>query len=217
MTSSLYFDRTTLDQMEPRYRAQFVNSLAGFKSANLVGTADAQGNTNLAIVNSVIHLGANPPLMGMVSRPRSVERHSVENILATGYYTLNQVHAGMIRPAHQTSARYTRAQSEFDATGLTAVFNEGHPAPYVQESRLKVGLKLLECKHLDFNNTDFIVGEIIAVHLEPNVIQADGYVDIEALDSVTISGLDSYHRTERLERLAYAKPDQPPRALDDTP
>ncbi|UZJ44067.1 flavin reductase [Marinimicrobium sp. C6131] len=215
MTSSLYFDRSTIDQMEQRYRAQFINSLAGFKSANLVGTVDRDGHTNLAIVNSVIHLGANPPLMGMVTRPRTVERHSVENILATGYYTLNQVHGGMIRPAHQTSARYARGQSEFDATGLTPGFREGHPAPYVEESRLKIGLKLLECKHLAFNNTDFIVGEIVAVHVEPNVIQPDGYVDIEALDAVTISGLDSYHRTERLERLAYAKPDQPPRALDD--
>lgn len=34
----------------------------------------------------------------------------------------------------------------------------------------------------------------------------DGYVDIESLDLVTISGLDSYHSTQRLHRLSYAKP-----------
>jgi hypothetical protein len=39
-------------------------------------------------------------------------------------------------------------------------------------------------------------------------ITADGYLDIETIGTATISGLDSYHRTERLARYAYAKPDQ---------
>ncbi len=32
-------------------------------------------------------------------------------------------------------------------------------------------------------------------------------IDIEALKTVSISGLDSYHLTTRLSRLSYAKPD----------
>jgi len=36
-------------------------------------------------------------------------------------------------------------------------------------------------------------------------LQEDGFVDIEAIDTVAVSGLDSYHVTERLARLAYAK------------
>ena len=56
-----------------------------------------------------------PALAGMILRPHSVDRHSLEYLLETGVYTLNQVHEGIHAAAHQTSARYPRAVSEFDA------------------------------------------------------------------------------------------------------
>ena len=54
------------DQMEKFYRAKFINSLSGVKSANLVGTVDKNGQENLSIVSSAVHIGANPPLMAIV-------------------------------------------------------------------------------------------------------------------------------------------------------
>ena len=47
--------------MEDRKRIALINSLSGFKSLNLIGTINNQGQTNLAIFNSVVHIGANPP------------------------------------------------------------------------------------------------------------------------------------------------------------
>lgn len=204
-----------LRAMKERYRAHFINSLSGFKSANLLGTTDLQGNLNLAIVSSVIHLGANPPLMGMVTRPRTVERHSVENLIATGYYTLNHVHPDILEAAHQSSARYPRGTSEFEATGLTPYFGQELSAPYVAESRLSIGLKFCESKLIEQNNTEFIIGEIVEVRLSKHALREDGFVDLEALSSVTISGLDSYHLTQSLGRYRYAKPNEPLRRLTD--
>lgn len=211
--SRLNFSAKDLDAMESRYRAHFINSLAGFKSANLVGSVNAKGQNNLAVVSSVIHLGASPPLMGMVTRPRSVERHTVENLIETGFYTLNQVNRDIVEAAHQTSARYPRGESEFDATGLTPVYGSVHPAPYVAESRLSIGLQLRERRPIELNNTEFIIGEIVEVWLDSEALQTDGFVDLEALGSVAISGLDSYHRTRRIGRLSYAKPDRAPRFI----
>ena len=37
----------------------------------------------------------------------------------------------------------------------------------------------------------------------------DGFVDIEKAGSMTVSGLDSYHKTNRIARLSYAKTDSP--------
>lgn len=207
-------NRCDIDAMDERFRVQFINSLSGFKSLNLVGSVDAQGQENLAVVSSVVHLGANPPLMAMVTRPRSVERHTVENLMATGYYTLNHVRPGFVEAAHQTSARYPRGESEFEQVGLTPWYSASFPAPYVAESALRVGLRWRESKLIELNNTELIIGEIQEVHLDPSAWREDGSVDIEALGSVTVSGLDSYHTTVRLRRLAYAKPDLPPRPLD---
>ncbi len=78
-------------QMDKRDRTQLVKSMPGIKALNLVGTRDANGQENLAVFNSIFHVGANPPYLGMVVRPDSVDRHTWQNIQATGSYTLNAV------------------------------------------------------------------------------------------------------------------------------
>ena len=52
-----------------RRRAALVNSLSGFKSANLLGTRSAGGQENLAMISSVFHLGADPTLAGTAAWP----------------------------------------------------------------------------------------------------------------------------------------------------
>ncbi|MBU1189056.1 MAG: flavin reductase family protein [Gammaproteobacteria bacterium] len=195
-----------LQQMPSRYRAMLVNSLSGFKSANLLATVSLSGCTNLAMISSVFHLGADPALLGMIMRPHTVPRDSLENLLATGDYTLNHVHPGMLSAAHQTAARYAADVSEFDAVGLTAEFGSMLAAPYVRESRLNIGLRLVEQHTLQVNGTVLVIGEVVEVLLPPSVIADDGHVQIERLQSVCVSGLDHYHLTESLGRLPYAKP-----------
>ncbi|MDX5428495.1 MAG: flavin oxidoreductase, partial [Bacteroidota bacterium] len=66
-----------LEVMEKRYRAALINSITGFKPLNLCGTMDEKGNTNVAIFSSVIHLGSDPALIGMINRPNTVPRHTL--------------------------------------------------------------------------------------------------------------------------------------------
>ena len=61
--------------MEKQERVHFANSLGGFKSVGLIGTKNTNNQTNLAIVDSILHIGSNPPLFGIVFRPGAVERH----------------------------------------------------------------------------------------------------------------------------------------------
>jgi hypothetical protein len=86
-----YFSLVDLMALEQRYRAAFVNSLSGFKSVCLIGTKNPSQQTNLAIFNSLVHIGANPPYIGFISRPDSVDRHTLSNIKETGLYTINHI------------------------------------------------------------------------------------------------------------------------------
>lgn len=191
---------------EKLYRAAFVNSLSGFKSANLIGTISVEGKTNLAIFNSVIHVGANPPALGFLMRPVSIERHTYNNIKETGHFTINHIYKEIFKQAHQTSASYEKDISEFDACGLTPEYTETIKAPYVKESKIKIGLKFLEEQEIKSNRTIFIVGEIVEIILPDDVTAKDGFIDIEKAGTIAISGLDSYHETKRIARLSYAKP-----------
>lgn len=193
--------------MPIRQRAHFINSLSGFKSANLIASQDAQGNSNVAIFSSVVHLGASPDLVGFIMRPDNNDRHTLNNINHTKHYTINQISTDFYRQAHQTSARYSQDQSEFQQVGLTEEYIEGIQAPFVKQSQLKYAVKLTEVVPIVANNTLFVIGEISHVICDDSAIQEDGYIDIEQLKSVSVSGLDSYHASRRLERLSYAKPD----------
>ena len=195
---------------EKLYRTNIFNSLSGFKSANLIGTISKEGKTNLAIFGSVIHVGANPPLMGFLMRPVSVERHTYTNIKETNHFTINHINGEIFKQAHQTSARYEKNISEFDACSLTPEYSEISKAPYVKESKIKIGLKFSEEHEIKSNGTIFIVGEIIEVIVPDEVIANEGYVDIEKAGTIAISGLDSYHDTKRIVRLSYAKPGSEP-------
>ncbi|MFT6101650.1 MAG: flavin reductase (DIM6/NTAB) family NADH-FMN oxidoreductase RutF [Granulosicoccus sp.] len=204
----VHFSQSNIDGMEQRYRANFINSLSGFKSANLVGTVNQQRQTNLSIISSAFHIGAEPALMGFINRPHSVDRHTLENLIETGYYTLNHVHTGIIDQAHQTSARYTRDESEFTATGLTPLWHDEFTAPFVSESFVRIGLQYKE-HHTLMNNTVMVLGEIVMVDLPQGSVKEDGLVDMAMTNTVAISGLDSYHSPKKVKRLGYAKPHQP--------
>lgn len=192
-----------------RNRARFINSLSGFKSANLIGTVDGEGKTNLCIVSSAFHLGANPALMGFIIRPDVSPRHTLDNIRDTKYFTMNHVSESIIMQAHQTSARYDKEISEFDQTGLTAEFIDTFHAPFVKESLIKFGLELVREEKLAENGTHFIIARIKDVYLPGNCLGQDGFVDIEKAQSVCVSSLDSYHSSHKVGRLSYAKTDKP--------
>ena len=205
----MQFTENDFLSMEQRYRASFFNSLGGFKSLVLIGTTNTQKQTNLAVFNSLMHLGANPPLCSILVRPASVERHTYENILETKCFTVNHVKESFYKQAHQTSARYLRSQSEFNEVGLTEEYTSLTIAPYVKESPIKFASELVQVVEIELNKTLLVIGKIKEVVMQGNYVLEDGFVDIEKAGSMTVSGLDSYHKTNRIARLSYAKTDSP--------
>ena len=199
--------RADIDALDRRERTNFVNGLTGFKGVTLLGTRSAGGRDNLAIMTSAFHVGAAPPLIGVLLRPPTVERHSLENLVETGVWTLNQVDRATYERAHRTSARWPREVSEFDACGLTPERTDTVPAPYVAESPLAIALSLVE-RHALVNATVLVVGEVREVRLADDVRADDGQLDLAAFGTVVAAGLDEYHETRRLARLPYAKPER---------
>lgn len=194
---------------EQRYRGAFINSLSGFKSLALIGTRNKEGKSNVAIFNSLFHIGANPPLFGFIVRPDSVERHTLSNILETGEFTVNHVREHFYKQAHQTSARYPNDISEFETTELIEESKAGFFAPFVKESYIKIGASFMQKIDIQSNGTIMIIAKIKFISLPTNCIGDDGFVDIEKAETITCSGLDSYHRTQKIARLSYAKPNLP--------
>jgi len=199
------FRTADFNAMEKRYRVHFINSLSGYKSANLIGTIDRQGVSNLSIVSSVIHLGADPALIAFINRPHSVERNTLDNIFTSEVYTVNHVSGAFFEDAHHTSARYPAEVSEFDQTELEEFYTD-LKAPYVAQSRIKLGVEFREKIDIELNGTVMVIGEIVEVLVDSELVHDDGKIDIVQANSVAVTGLDEYHTASSLGRLAYAKP-----------
>lgn len=207
------FSSQDLDAMPKAYRRTLVNSLSGYKSLCLCGTADAAGHTNLSVISSVIHVGASPPLMGLLLRPDVVPRHTLSNMEATGAFTLNHVTEAIYRQAHQASARYPQEVSEFEAVGLSPRYGALR-VPYVAEASVQIGLVVQERHRIIANQTLLIVGRVMELYLPEAALWPDGFLDPERAGSLAGAALDGYYRGERVARLSYAKPDQPLREID---
>lgn len=191
--------------MEKVFRLQLINSLSGFKSAALLGTVSKSGLENLAIFNSIVHIGSNPPLIGCILRPLTVPRHTFKNIQETGWFTVNHVQKDWYREAHKASGNYREDISEFEVSGLTPEYSETCSAPYVEESKIKMGLTLEEYHKIEANGTLLLVGAIQEIHFPKEIQEEDGYLDLEKAGLVASSGIDAYHRTEMLGREAYVR------------
>ncbi|SDM64699.1 NADH-FMN oxidoreductase RutF, flavin reductase (DIM6/NTAB) family [Daejeonella rubra] len=199
------FSQDHISAMEKRYRTTFINSLPGYKCLHMLGTVNRSGISNLGLFNSVFHLGANPPLLGMIFRPDGDEHDSLENIKQTGQYTLNNVLPEWFDQAHQTSARFPSGQSEFEPCGFKEFYYNDFKAPFVAQSSIMIGLEMREIIDIPINNTKMLIGEIVHVLMGDGIVGNDGYVDHIKAGTVTVAGLDSYFKTEHLGRLAYAK------------
>jgi flavin reductase (DIM6/NTAB) family NADH-FMN oxidoreductase RutF len=199
----------TLDDilgMSQAYRRNLMNTISGYKSANLIGTLSHAGVANVAVFNSVVHVGATPPCLGFMLRPLTVPRQTYHNIKAKGYFTINQIALPFFEQAHQTSAKYDEQTSEFDACGLRPQYTAACPAPYVQESPIKLGLQYEEEHHITANGAIFVIGRVVEVLIDEQLLGAEGHVLLENAPSIAVAGLDSYYRAELLARLPYARP-----------
>lgn len=193
---------------EKNYRTQFVNSLAGYKQPVLISSINTQKQVNLAVFNSLIHIGAHPPMFGILFRPSSVERHTLMNIKEIDYFGLNYMNESYIKPMHQTSARYPMEINEFEACGFNEEWINGIPVPFVREAKIKVLMKKEEEILIQSNQTHLIIASIEQVILDESIIKTDGFIPFDTLNIVASQGLDTYCEVKKIDRFSYAKVDR---------
>lgn len=202
----LHLTTTDLQNYERYYRANLINCLSGYKQASLIGTVNTEGLTNLALFSNIVHLGANPALIGYIQRPITATSHTYKNIIATNYYTINHVPVANLQQAHQTSATYNEGISEFDACGFVPQYIADFAAPFVTESPIKIGLKFVQEIPISLNNTSLIIGEVQHIILEqPTVVLPDGNLNLSQANTAIIHGLENYSTATSIAHYGYAK------------
>jgi len=201
----MYFSRKDIEKLDRIKRLNIINSIAGIRPANLIGTTDNK-TTNLAIFSSVMHLGSSPALLGFILRPEGeVLRNTYENIKLNGVFTINHVPTNKVSDSHQTSAKFNENESEFKLCGFNEEWIEGFNAPYVKESPLKIGLKHIQTIPIEINGTSLVIGQVEHLMVEDNMVSTEGYINLEMINSAGVSGLNNYYQLKKIATFPYAR------------
>ncbi len=204
----MYLSASNIKKMSRVKRLNIINSVSGVKPGNLIGTKDQNSQTNLAIISSVVHLGSNPPYLGFILRPdQNVRRHTYENILENGLFTINHITSNLIEQAHYTSAKFEKNISEFKKCGFTEEYIEDFSTPFVKESKLKMGLIHEESVTIKSSGTLMVIGRILHLIVPDTALSEEGHIDLNIADSVGISGLNSYYALDKIGQFPFARVD----------
>lgn len=202
----MHLTKNQIKQTSRIKRLNLINSITGVKPANLIGTVSENGHSNLAIFSSIVHLGSNPALLGFIMRPQhEVRRDTYENIMQTKYYTINHISSKYVENAHYTSAKFNKEDSEFEICKFNEEYLFDFRAPFVKESRVKIGLKLEEMLPIQLNKCVMVIGSIQHLWVDDKAVENDGQINLELLDNVGIGGLNSYYKLKRIAQFPYAR------------
>ena len=201
-----HFTEKEIQDFDKIYRLNLINSITGYKSANLIATQSVTGASNLAVFSSITHLGSDPALLGFILRPTTVPRHTYSNLKETGWFTVNHISADVIKDAHHTSAKYPSEVSEFDQTQLEVEYKNGQGCPFVKNAPVQILCSYLNEYPIAENGTILIVGKMNAIYVEPQMVLEDGWIQLDKGKVVSINGLDGYALPQLLDRFEYARP-----------
>lgn len=201
----MIYTKEDIEKLDRITKLKIINAVTGIKPANLIGSINNSGQTNLAIFSSVVHLGSSPALLGFIARPSTAEvGHTFRNILENGCYTINHIHPEFIENAHYTSAKFDASISEFDRCKFSEEYIPDFKAPFVKESSFKMGLRFIEALDIKHNGTTLVIGEIQHL-MVPDSALINGDINLEAANSVGISGLNSYYSLKKIVSHPYVR------------
>ena len=202
----MFLDSEDIKKLEKTKRLKLINSITGVKPANLIGTKNKGGISNLAIFSSVVHLGSKPPLLAFVTRTsKDVNRNTLNNILETKYYTINQIQKEFVKNAHYTSAKFNENISEFEMCKIEEENIDDFFAPFVKKSNLKIGMKLKEMIPIKSNDSTLVVGQVMKIIIDKSFLKNDFMFDLEKSGSIAIGGLNEYFTIKNLDHFPYVR------------
>ncbi len=208
------FDTSTIESMAKLPRLNLINSVTGYKSADLIGTISSENILNVAVISSVTHLGSNPPLLGFMIRPMpTAPKDTYKNIKDNEYFTVNSITKTMIADAHHTSANYQAEISEFDKTNLQPEFLDNLKVPFVKGSPVRLLCKYLNEYEIVENGCIHLIASIEKIFIEDELLQDDFSVRLDLGEIVTVNGVDGYALPKLIYRFNYAHPDQPTKSI----
>jgi flavin reductase (DIM6/NTAB) family NADH-FMN oxidoreductase RutF len=165
------------------------NAIVAPRPIGWIGTRSAEGIANLAPYSFFNALGYRPPTIGFSSEGR---KDTLANVEATRVFTWNLATRRLAERMNATSAMVPHHIDEIEMAGIASIEGQLVAAPLVLESpatfecRVSDIVRLRTSAGVDMNNW-FVIGEVVAVHIDEGLI-VDGVYQTAAARPIMRGG-----------------------------
>jgi len=174
-------------------------------------TIDQAGNVNLSPFSFFNLFSTNPPfcIFSPARRVRdNTTKHSLENILEVKECVINIVNYAMVQQVSLASTDYAKGINEFDKAGFTMLPSQLVKPPRVAEAPVQLECIVTEVISLGEKPGagNLVLAEIKLIHIQEEILDADGKIDQAKIDLVARLGGDWYCRVTPESLFQVAKP-----------
>ncbi|MBL7952046.1 MAG: flavin reductase family protein [Flavobacteriales bacterium] len=171
----------------------------GPRPVAFASTIDANGRPNLSPFSFFNVFGANPPLMIFSPARRgrdNTTKHSYHNVKAVPEVVINVVTYSMVHQTSLASTEFAEGVNEFVKAGFTPIASEK-----VKPFRVKESPVQFECVVDQVIETgtgggagNLVICEVVMIHVNEDVLDANGKIDQRKIDLVGRMGGHFYAR-----------------------
>jgi flavin reductase (DIM6/NTAB) family NADH-FMN oxidoreductase RutF len=167
-----------------------------------VTTVDREGRVNLAPFSFFNAFGANPPVVvfSPTNRRDGSKKDTLLNVEATREFVIHASVASLAEKVNATSRELPHGESEVQYAGLHT-----QPSVKVKPPRLMESPVAMECKVRQIMPigsgaiaANLVIGEVLMIHVDDAVLDANGRVDPRKLKTVARLGGDYWCHTSDL-------------------
>lgn len=182
-------------------RHQYITGAVGPRPICWASTVNEAGEMNLAPYSFFNAFSSNPPILVFSSNRRGRDNSTKDtlfNIQQTREVVINVVPFALVNQMNISSTDYPSSVSEFEKAGVTPIDSVTVKAKRVKESPVQ-----FECKVKDIISLGDVGGagnlficEITHMHIQEEILDADGNIDPQLLDLVGRMGKEYYVRAQ---------------------
>ena len=190
---------------------QYLLGAIGPRPIAFASTIDSDGNTNLAPFSFFNVFSANPPIM-IFSPARSGRtnetKDTYKNVKINPEVVINVVNYDIVHQMSLASSPYEPGVSEFIKAGFTPLASDLIRPMRVAESPVQFECKVNEVVELGTEGGagNLIICEVVKIHINEEVLDANGMIDQHKIDLVSRMGGNWYCRADSKSMFEITKP-----------
>lgn len=164
-------------------------------------TVDIGGKVNLSPFSFFNVFSANPPILIFSPARRgrnNTTKHTYENILEVREVVINIVSFEMVQQVSLSSTEYPKGINEFKKAGFTELTSEKVKPPRVAEAPVQMECKVNDVITLGNKGGagNLIICEVIKLHIKEEILDENGVIDPDKIDTVSRLGGNWYSRAK---------------------